>query len=360
MAALQRFAVAVFMLSAMATSIPCVQAQIIEMREHNGKQLFCAKSGLRGFAEPCGTDGYKAYIFIGSILSVADAPDNEKRLVLTPEEVFLGDVPAELAVTTNQSECLADDIHPGDHWLFYIQREHNTDKFLLAYGSGSGPVADEQPTIARLRRLAQMPNAGIISGHVGRTIWNDAEKVEEYSPIPKHEIIAKRIADSAEFTANTDAGGNFEFQPLPEGTYHVTANTTNGLWTEEGDTSVHPHGCSYIGFELDPDGVVSGHIRAADGSPAKNALVKAQVPSSQSRRSWETHSIAADENGYFEFRGLRPNRYLIGVGTSADEGSAEWKNRVYYPGVRNESRAIVIELSKAEKRKNINFTLLAR
>ena len=308
---------------------------------------------------PCGTDGGDAYIFIGSILSVVDAPDNEKQLVLTPEEIFLGNVPTELTVTTNQSECLADDIQPGDHWLFYIQRQR-TGKFLLAYGSGSGPVADGQPTITRLRRLAQMPNAGIISGHVGQTIWNAAEKVEEYSSVPKHKIIAKRIADNAEFAANTDAGGNFEFQPLPEGVYHVTANTADGLWTEEGDTRIHPHGCSYIGFELNPDGVVSGHIRAADGSPAKNALVEAQVPSSQSRRSWETHSITADENGYFEFRGLRPNRYLIGVGTSAEEGSREWKNRVYYPGVRSENRAVILELGKAEKHNNINFQLLSR
>jgi hypothetical protein len=357
---LQRLALSTVALSALAIFIPCAQAQIIEMREHNGKEIDCVRSGLRSFAEPCGTDGYEAYIFIGSILSVADAPENEKRLVLTPEEVFLGNVPAELMVTTNQGECLADDFQPGDHWLFYIQRQHDTDKLLLAYGSGSAPVADAQERISLLRRLSQMANAGIISGYITQPVWNSEDNADESRSARKHKVLAKRIADGAEYTTLSDASGHFEFQPLPEGTYHVTANTADGLWAEDGDTRVHSHGCSSIGFELHRDGVVSGHIRAADGSPAKHASVEAQVPSSQNRRDWETHSVRSDENGYFEFRGLRPNRYLIGVGISAEDGSPEWKNRVYYPGVRSKDRAMILELGKAEKHNNINFQLLAR
>jgi hypothetical protein len=360
MAALRRLALSTVVLAAMAIFIPCAQAQIIEMREHNGKELVCAMSGLRSFAEPCGTDGYDAYIFTGSIVSVANAPENEKRLVLTPEEVFLGNVPAELTVTTNQGECLADNFQPGDHWLFYIQRQHNTDKFLLAYASGSAPIADAQKSISLLRRLSQMTNSGIISGYVTQPVWNSEDNADESRSAPKHKILAKRTADGSEYTALTNADGHFEFPPLPEGTYHVTANTTDGLWTEDGDTRVHPHGCSSIGFELNRDGVVSGHIRATDGSPAKKAQVEAQVPSSQNRRDWETHSVMSDENGYFEFRGLRPNRYLIGVGISAEDGSPEWKNRVYYPGVRSKDRAVILELGKAEKHNNINFQLLAR
>jgi hypothetical protein len=72
------------------------------------------------------------------------------------------------------------------------------------------------------------------------------------------------------------------------------------------------------------------------------------------------HSAYADKDGHFEIHGLRPGRYLIGVGIDAKPGTTEWKNRVYYPGVREKNLAIVIEIGPAGKRTDVEFPLSVR
>ena len=305
---------------------------------------------------PCGMDTSNDYIFIGSVLSVVQISEREKRLLVAPEEIFRGNPPRELRVTTSQGDCLPD-IQPGDQWLFYLWLDKETREVLLGYASGSAPVAEAQGSIALLRRLAQMPDSGVIKGDVQQLIRDDGSNDVTYSSVPKHKIVAKRAADGVEYTAVTNQDGRYEFEPLPSGTYHLTANTEKSLWAEEGRTDVHPHGCSQVDFELHPNGMISGWIRDAQGKPAKYKWVRATPAAAEGS---EFRSAICDEDGYFEIRGLRPGRYLLGINIDSDEGSPEWQSRVYYPGVRSRDLAVTIELGLAEKRTNINFQLLAK
>ena len=45
------------------------------------------------------------------------------------------------------------------------------------------------------------------------------------------------------------------------------------------------------------------------------------------------------------------------VGINAEPGTAEWRARVYYPGVRSKDEAIVIELGTAERRSGVDFKI---
>jgi hypothetical protein len=355
MPALHRWVVATFALAVAATSLP-VSAQIIEIRESNGKQIFCAQSGLRGFAMPCGIDKSYDYIFIGSVLYAAQISEREKNLLLAPEEIFHGNPPSELTVTTAQGDCLPD-IQPGDHWLFYLRRDNETHKFLLWYASGSGPVAQEQKTIALLRRLTAIPDSGIIRGDVQRLVLDDTGKAVTNSSVPKHKLVAKRAADGVEYTTFTDEDGNYEFELLPAGDYKLTANTEKTLWAEEGSIDVHAHGCRQVQFELYPDGTISGRLRSAQGKAAANKWVQVTPASAPGS---EFKSAITDERGYFEIRGLKPARYLLGININSDEGSPEWRSRLYYPGVRNKDLAVTIDLGLAEKRTNLVLQLPAK
>src|ERR1700704_5995522 len=126
MSPLRRWAVSIIVLAAMSVPMALrASAQMVELREYRGKEIACARSGLMGFAMPCGADGGYKYVFIGSVLSASEISDREKRLLLVPEEVFSGIVPPELTVTTNQGDCLPD-IQPGDRWLFYLQSDDKT------------------------------------------------------------------------------------------------------------------------------------------------------------------------------------------------------------------------------------------
>ncbi|MGO9087289.1 MAG: carboxypeptidase-like regulatory domain-containing protein [Candidatus Sulfotelmatobacter sp.] len=310
-------------------------------------------SGLKGWGSPCGTDGSYEYIFVGSVQSATEVSDTEKRLQLAPQEIFRGDPASSLTVTTSQGACLPE-ILPGDEWLFYLWRDDKTKELLLGYGGPSEPIADAQPAINLLRRLATMEDAGIIRGILQKRVRRDNHKGFRWTEsvnVPNRKVIARRASDQAEYSAVSDDQGNFEFAPLPSGSYHLSANTAPGLWAEEGPATIHARGCEAFDFELQTDGVISGQIKSPDGKVFK-------------RHPWvdvmwlergESQQIYADEHGHFEARGLEPGRYLVGIGIEAKPDSPEWKSRVYYPGVRTKDKAVIVELGKAAKRTDIDF-----
>src|ERR1051326_4723347 len=330
---------------------PAVSAQIIELRDYHGKQISCARSGLHGFAMPCGIETWYEYIFVGFVLSVREIDGSEKALEITPEEVFYGNPPTSLTVTTNQGDCLGD-ITPGDRWLFYLRRDGKTKRPLLGYESPSGSVADKEKTISLLRRLITMTNGGVIRGYVAHPV-QEADHSENWTYPTHHKVVAKQVPDGKEYVAFTDGKGDYEFEPLPAGSYELSANTTQGLWAEEGRVDVKPRGCSSIGFELRSAGSISGRVTTSRGEPAKYAPVAVAPVDGPRRWAFAT----ADEQGYFEVKGLEAGRYFVGVEIEDNQGDLRPRGKAYYPGVRERDLAVPITLGQAENQTHIDFNL---
>lgn len=269
-----------------------------------------------------------------------------------PEEVFSGRVAGLLSVTTKQGECFGD-FQAGDKWLFYLRQDTKTKSLLLDYASPTRPIADAQAQVDVLRRLARMNDSGIIMGQVTGPIWNE-NKWETSVPVPDHKIIAKQQASGREYAAFTGVDGQYEFEPLPSGEYQISADTAEGLFAEQRNAAIRPQSCSSVSFELQPDGIISGQVTTADGKAAKYVQV-AIVPVSAGNLQFT--SSLTDELGRFEVKALHPGRYLVGIGIQAHPGSADWRSRIYYPGVRDRNLAVLIDLGRAEKRANLDFQL---
>src|SRR5271169_1085973 len=348
MSLLQRCALPVLALFIPPTLISSSAFAQFEARDYHGKQIICY---IRGREGSCGIgDGYEA-VFIGTVVSVTETANSEKRLQLMPEEVFFGAVAGSLTVTTDQGECFGD-FQAGDKWLFYLQREPKTKSLLLKYASPTRPIADAQAQIEILRRLAHLNGSGIIMGEVTEPIWND-NKWETSIPVPDHKIIAKQPVNGREYTAFTDNDGHYEFEPVPPGEYQVSANTAEGLLAEEGSTTtISPRSCSLMGFSLEPDGSISGRVIAADGEPAKYVQV-AIVPVSTGNLQFT--SALSDELGRFEVKALHPGRYFVGIDIQPRADNKNERSGIYYPGVRDRNIAVIIDLGRAEKRANLNF-----
>jgi hypothetical protein len=330
--------------------------------------------GLNGSSWYCGTHGYTR-VFTGTVQSVVDVSDTEKRLELIPDEVFIGDT-SELTATVNQA-CLAEnelDIKSGDEWLFYVRpkrywdretRVVNTDGLEVAWDSPSKPVSEAQDDIATLRHLAGLTDKGILAGNVVRI----GATVDALNPtaVPNHRVVAASVQSGTEYTSFTNVSGHFELE-LPPGSYDVTASTEQGLREAEpfmpnpidlefgfrGNAHVRPRDCTEMAFRLLVDGKLAGRVTTADGRPASFAKV-AIVPISPVHPQF---TVDADENGYFEVSGRQPGQYLVGVGLLAPFDSLEWKSRVYYPSVRTRDQAKVIELDVGEWRTDIDFQVL--
>ena len=128
--------------------------------------------------------------------------------------------------------------------------------------------------------------------------------------------------------------GNYEFELQP-GNYYLSANTKQGLWAPETETTVWKQGCTHVDLWLHTDGRIAGTVMSADGKAAQYVQV-AIVPVSPAEQSF---TVAADEQGHFEVGGRKPGQYLVGVGLLAPANSTEWKSRVYYPGVPTQEQA---------------------
>jgi hypothetical protein len=213
-----RWRLCVFVL-AVSCLAPSVSAEIIVVREYRGEQA-CAYSGLVGVAKVCGTEGY-VRVFTGTIKSSVEiAGTDDKILELIPDEVFLGDS-SEVTATTNQA-CLGAEIHAGDKWLFYLDRDTNNNALILSYDGPSKPIVCAQDDISMLRDLGRLTNAGILMGTVQRL-----GKTHD-APFANRTVIAKRMSDGTEYAVHTNGNGYFKFE-LPAGSYDVTVALERGV-----------------------------------------------------------------------------------------------------------------------------------
>ena len=368
--------------SAVAAMVPTLSAVVVEMREWHGKQIQCMHGGL-GFFHPkfCGTLDY-AYerVFVGTVQSVTEISDTDRRLDITPDEVFLGDSRGPVSTTVNQA-CLTPndpEIKAGDKWLFYLRtyRGFRTDgkpiyrtvQLEMPFDGPSKPLSQAQENIAQLRHLAHMTDSGILSGDVRRMYTGQMDGA------PHHKVVAKRVSDGSEYSTLTDSEGEFKFDPMPAGIYEVSANTAEGLWAgKAGNLEVRPGKCTSTGFMLQTDGRISGRIGSADGKPF-TVHPWVQIVSVDEQRFTSAY---VDANGYFEATGLDPGRYLVGIGIrdtdhietrsgdyvmtvdTRNSAGTKAKTPVYYPGVRSEKNATIIQLGRAEKRTHVDFGIPA-
>lgn len=360
--------------------MPSLSGIVVEGRKWHGKQIQCIHGGAWATRpKACGTLDYEYQrVFTGAVQSVTEISDTDRRLEIRPKEVFLGESKGNVTAIVNQS-CLTPndpEIKAGDKWLFYLRtnRSFTADgkptplngQLEIPFDGPSKPLRQAREDVAQLRRLARMTDSGILSGNLlSFVIGNEGV-------IQNHKIMATRQSDGAQYAALADKSGNFEFAPLPAGTYELTANTADGLWGGQNrKVEVHSGKCTSTQFWLQTDGIISGHVGSPDGKPfVVHPFV--QIVSLDDERSG---SAWVDANGNFETRGVEPGRYLVGIGirdtdhfetrsagytiTVDTRNSAETKVKtpVYYPGVRTQEQATVIELGRAEKRTNINFQL---
>jgi hypothetical protein len=338
---------------AVILSIPSLSAVVVELREYHGRFVPCPPSfSLDYEVRACGIYGYDR-VFTGTVKASTAISDTERRLVLIPDEIFLG--PATEITATVKQACLPvneTEIQAGDRWLFYLKRRHPLQpELVLPTNSRSGPLtsASTQEEISTLRHLKRLTDSGVITGVVTHAEMKD-QKVETV-PVPDWAVMAKPFSNRPAHKVLTDSNGHFEFE-LPSDSYDITANTERGIWAPEHAAYVAKGSCVAVDFPVQTDGGLSGTVRTADGSPASNAQIAILRVSPWSHN----FTVQADKRGHFEARRLEPGRYIIGEGVLAT-ALTEWRLRVYYPGVTSREQATPIDLAKGERRTRLDFKL---
>jgi hypothetical protein len=353
-----------FVAVAFACMVPWLSGEIGEIRTYRGKQVTCIHSGLIGVAKSCGTEGY-ARVFTGVVRSSVEVGDIEKRLEIVPDEVFVGDSTDATAIT-NQA-CLHADIQAGDKWLFYLYRDPKDNTLVLSYDSPSKPISEAEDDISMLREFGHLKSTGILIGAV--RLLSDIEYANP-TPLANHKVIAKNVANGTKYTESTNETGHFKFD-LPVGDYDVSTAPEYGLREVEslafgsmlrGSIPVEENRCWEHNFVVEPatgsilrtDGIISGNVGSPDGKPfTVHPWVQIVSVDSEFFRS-----AFVDAKGNFQAKGVKPGRYLVGLGIRPGIGYfSDLPTPVYYPGVRAKEQALIVELRAGEERTNIDFQL---
>jgi hypothetical protein len=331
-------------------------AQIIGTFEKNGKTVTCMHSGLTSDLKDCGvrSDWY-IYVFVGSISSIIPGKHDEKRIQITPEEVFHGEPASLLTVVTSQAWCLPE-LAVGDRWLFFLRKENDKPIVLDYYGNDSLPVAHAQEQIETLRRLKTIGDFAILRGNILRGGYSERKAV------PNARVVARRASDNMQFVATADSDGRYEFPPVPTGEYKLTADPVGLFQPDEGGANLSRGSCWSVTLSRYPHAELGGHVRRSDGSP----LPQADILIMREDESWFT-TEKADERGHFHIDMLQPGKYVIGINLP---GAPPWKvgggggagldippASLYYPSVQSRSAALAITLAEDEKRDDIDFVI---
>jgi hypothetical protein len=121
----------------------------------------------------------------------------------------------------------------------------------------------------------------------------------------------------------------------------AVASGRGGIPTPGAVANVGRRDCTEVDFSLKVDGKLAGRVTTEDGKPARFVKV-AIIPISPVHPQLTADT---DEDGHFEVGSRQADQYIVGVGILAPFASAEWKSRVYYPGVPAREQAKVIEIA---------------
>lgn len=200
-------------------------------------------------------------------------------------------------------------------------------------------------------------------------------------PLSKVQVILERPRPGIPAgVAATDAKGVFAMEGIDPGTYLLKAQRNGYLdayFGERRNGAGTPIGLEGGGelkgldFRLSRFGVIAGAIRDSGGEPIAEATIAA-MRITYSRDGSRTRALPVtgrtDDLGQFRIAGLRPGRYYVlgqpksapkdlPVRTPGEAPRLEFLLPVYYPGVRDTSSAVLIEVEAGSVVAGIDITV---
>lgn len=187
---------------------------------------------------------------------------------------------------------------------------------------------------------------------------------------PLEGLIVKAEGPQGKYDTKTDSQGGFRFIGVAPGKYKVSVTLPEGYGPlfdfdrNVKDVEVSSQGCSAeADFSAQIDGRISGRVFDDKGQPVNEQLqVSITTPESAGKAVAlvESRSAYTDKNGRYEFDGLTPGRYVLGVSIANVPYKTTPFPRTYYPNGKDLSEARIIDLAKGQKLINFDFHLPPR
>lgn len=321
----------------------------LTMLVSSGRSLFATTCGV---LPPCGRVRVDSVLFVGVVIDTGGVSDPNSQSVhdvrLQVEEVFAGlsPTPKEVTIAT-QGQW-----EKGHSYLVDAVRDEDGHIHPRICGS-SGEVPDDITAdfLDYLRRRAR--------GEAKTTLA--VRVTDQYKPVSGVDITI--TGPEGVLNRHTNADGTATFDPVKPAKYHVTAARKHYHrdldWPFDEDVDVLDGACATAMVALEAEGAVSGIVREATGTPiASLQLELISAPGEAEKKpslNEPFFEAKTDEDGQFSFESVSPGRYLLGSNVIGLHTSP--LPPTFYPGQRNMSAAIPIDVSLGDRVGDLVFVL---
>lgn len=178
-------------------------------------------------------------------------------------------------------------------------------------------------------------------------------------------------------SVKTDQDGTFQLNKLPSNRYRIVPLAPAYIASEQTEPErqgkavplAEGETIEGLDFALVRGGVITGRITGEDGQPITGERIALFQLDAKGRKQplyyfamLPQFEYGTNDQGIYRIFGLPPGRYLVSAGQETDQGSnvvggLRYHPRTFYPGVADESKAGMVELSAGTVATGIDITL---
>ena len=236
--------------------------------------------------------------------------------------------------TASDSAACGYAFKPGERYVVYAYRsETGRTSHVQASVPRTRPIAEAAEDLLFFKSLSNTGSPRVFGSITHSEPGTPTRDGRQYGPVSNVRLTLR--SDTATYQAATDAKGRYELTGVPPATYQLIVepppefapydrpNQTIDL----GDS----HSCAEKNFVLHFDGRVRGSIRNSTGGPAAGVQVQLmRIEYIDSSDLVETIDATADAAGRFEFSGVTPARYVLGIDLFRQAESAVRLRPLYF------------------------------
>ena len=326
---------------------------------------YASACSCAGRPAPC--EAYKSApaIFIGVVTSIDPVRENSDAFVyahLAVEQSFKGinQPTVKMLQGTGGGDC-SFVFEKGMRYLLYAAYSEDTGSYHTNICTRSVALAYAGEDLAYLRGMPTSDSGTSLTGTVVNYDFQGEGETSEPELIKGVRITAEG-PNGQKFETFTSDDGTYKMSGLPPGIYTVRADVPSYLHLDRDEpekVEVPNKGCASVGFLTRTDGRIAGVVRDAAGKLAPEKYIDL-IPFEMATRLGDRgigRFTKTDAAGRFEFKSLRPGRYLIGVNIRSDPEGDNPFPRMFFPGVAKAADATVITLGRGEKLNGYDISL---
>ena len=178
------------------------------------------------------------------------------------------------------------------------------------------------------------------------------------------------MKDDKRQKVTTDAAGNYRFERLVAGKYRVEVSAPGYVSKQKNENRwergslinvVDNETIDKLDFNLIRGGVITGRLMEENGKPITELNLALMRINEKGEKVPMGSAEVSDDRGIYRCYGLEPGKYLVSAGqgesdSSLNMGGVKFR-KTWYPGVQDETKAQVVEVTIENEAINIDFRL---